>query len=242
MDDEKIKGNLSQFIHETLYTKEKLFHAIESSNQRNSYKIDFNELLAKISHNPELINPQEASLLYYWFFNEYVYESADNIELSNYGFDEFHDFGRRATSENILQELWNFFDPFDQHISISPDYIYSQKECYDFVSYLCTLTAIFQANNSEDTQSWQYLAQNKEYIPRALARYTFEQQKQQCIEQNEDISEFYEKNKDILDVIGHHDVFGDYTHLSYSFLTFVDLRRKISEIKLSVRILLLDSY
>ncbi|GAB3515691.1 hypothetical protein [Emticicia fontis] len=130
LENEKIQGNLSQLIGSNPFIKDSLIRAVEHSNLAESFKIDFNVLLSKISTNPELFNPEEASLLYYWIINGFYfnYELGATLEgdtqLRNYGFDEFYYFGGRANAENTLQELWNFFDPFDQRVYISPDYIY----------------------------------------------------------------------------------------------------------------------
>ncbi|GAB3515688.1 hypothetical protein [Emticicia fontis] len=75
-----------------------------------------------------------------------------------------------------------------------------------------------------------------------MARYNFEIEKQKYFEQYEDLSDFYKKNEGIFEIIGYHDVFGDYTHLSYSFLAFLELKEKLCLINPSARILLIDSY
>ncbi|RYU93362.1 hypothetical protein [Emticicia agri] len=244
VNNRNIQTNLSQLISEDIYLED-LFKKVEADNQLKSIGIDYAELLYGINNNPNLLKYQELNFLYRWTLNIFwqIYDkgfmrSLVYSEVQNHGFYDFFLLQKTSIIEVFLQELWNFLDPLKKYKFIPKGYILSQPECYNFVSYLCALAVLF--NNGNDAK--QYLAQETtNHLSKSLLRYNFMQQRIECLQQKEDINEFYQKNKSVLDVIGHYSGFNNYNLLAKSFPIFLELKEKINKIDSDSRICIQDS-
>lgn len=249
LDNESIQTLLNQKLSNDNYIKEKLFRDIEAYNISKSTKIDFEDVIDKITHDPDSLTPQEVNILYHWTYyvicsihDRAFMQSQIPYAMECHGFEVFFHKYKSALSEMILQELWNFFDPLNQRKSFIADYIYSQQQCYGFISYLCILSAVYNARNFDNYEAHQYLEKDKtDYIHRASLRYDYMKQKHKYLEQRGTMKEFYQENKSVLDIIGHYDVFSNYHLLGQAFSKLIELKEKISHMNPESRIYIHDS-